>query len=60
MDTKKRKCHNDPEKKRDAAKKCYNNKKESIKNYKRGKYLENQTLKIMYQKAKYQENPEMK
>ena len=26
-------------------------------NHKRGKYLESQTLKIMYQKAKYQENP---
>ena len=56
---KKTKDHNDPEKKRDAAKKRYNNKKESVKRYKRGKYLENRTSKIMCQKAKYQENPEM-
>ena len=40
LGTKKRQYHNDPEKKRDAAKKRYNNKKESIKQYKRGKYLE--------------------
>ena len=56
LDTKKRKGHNDPGKKRGAAKKRFNNKKESIKQYKRGKYLENQTSIIMHQKAKYQEN----
>ena len=58
MDTIKRKYHNDPEKKRDAAKKRYNNKK-TIKQYKRGKYLEIRTSKIMYQKAKYHKNPEV-
>ena len=58
LDTKKRKDHNDPEKKRGAAKKRYNNKKESIKQY-TGKYLGNQTSKFMYQKAKFHENPEM-
>ena len=45
MDSKKRKYYNDPEKERDAAKKTYNNKKESIKQYKRGKYLEKRTPK---------------
>ena len=34
-------------------------KKESIKQYKRGKYLENRTSKITYHKAKYQENHDM-
>ena len=45
MDSKKRKYYNDPEKERDAAKKTYNNKKESIKQCKRGKYLEKRTPK---------------
>ena len=59
LDTKKRKYHNDPQKKRSATKKRYNNKKESIKPYNRGKYLENRTSKIMPQKAKNQKNPEI-
>ena len=30
-----------------------------MKQYKRGKYLENRTSKIMYQKGKYHENTEI-
>ena len=41
LDTKKRKYHNDPQKKRDAAKEIYKNKKASIKQSKKGKYMEN-------------------
>ena len=41
LDTKKRKYYNDPQKKRDAAKEIYNNKKESIKQSKNGKYMVN-------------------
>ena len=41
LDTKKRKYYNDPQKKRDAAKEIYNNKKESIKQSKKGKYMVN-------------------
>ena len=55
LDTKKRKYHNDPQKKRDAAKEIYNNKKESIKQ----SIKKANIWKIMHQKAKYQENPEM-
>ena len=46
----KRKYHNDPQKKKDAAKKRYYNKKESIKQYKRGKYLENEHQKLCIRK----------
>ena len=52
MDSEKRKYYNDPEKERDAAKKTYNNKKESIKQYKRGKYLEKRTSKNYVSKRK--------
>ena len=55
LDTKKRKYYNDPQKKRDAAKEIYNNKKESIKQ----SIKKANIWKIMHQKAKYQENPEM-
>ena len=41
LDTKKRKYYNDPQKKRDAAKEIYNNKKESIKQSKKWKYMVN-------------------
>ena len=39
--------------------KRYDDKKESIKQYKKEKYVENRTSDITYQKAKHQENPEM-
>ena len=35
-------------------------KKESIKQYKRQKHLENLAAKVTYEKAKYQENTEVK
>ena len=39
--------------------KRHDDKKESIKQYKKEKYAENRTSDITYQKAKHQENPEM-
>ena len=53
MDIKKRKYHDDPEKKRLAVKKRYNDKKESIKQNKKEKYVEHQTSNISYKKTKY-------
>ena len=58
MAAKKRKYHEDTEKKIQAVKKRHD-KKETIKQCKKQKYLENPTPKITYQKAKYQENPEV-
>ena len=37
----------------------YHDEKESVKQYKEQKYLENLTPKGTYQKPKYQENPEV-
>ena len=45
---KKRKYHDDPEKKRQAVKKRYHDKKESIRQYSQEKYLKNRTSKIIY------------
>ena len=48
-----------PEKKKQAVKKRYHDKSESIRQSHKGKYLKNQVCKITYQKAKYQENPKV-
>ena len=48
-----------PGKETQALKKIYHDNNESIKQYSKEKYLKIQTSKINYQKAKYQENPEV-
>ena len=48
LDVKKRKYHEDTEKKRQAVEMRYHDKKESIKQYKKQKYLENQTPNSRY------------
>ena len=56
---KERKYHDHPEKKRQAVQTKDDDEKESIKHYKKEKYMKNmknQTSNITYQKAKYQEN----
>ena len=53
---KKGKYHDHPEKKRQAVQTKDDDEKESIKHYKREKFMKNQTSNITYQKAKYQEN----
>ena len=55
-DFKKKKYHEDPEKKLQTVKKRYYDKAETIKQCKKQKYLENPISKIASQKAKSQEN----
>ena len=59
FNAKKGKHHDDPEKKRQTVTKRYDDKKEFIKYYKKGNYVENKTSNITCQNALCQENPEV-